>query len=139
MVSISGDEEAIAALHAAEAELGPMILAAHTEASSLIAGETRRRMRAEYVSESTTGKLAASVQPKATERTIAVTVGNRKTPYAGWWEFGGSTKSPIGNTNRTIERGGRALFPAAAALREPIYAMLDRVSDRIVTIIARGR
>lgn len=114
------------------------VAAVHKQAAKMIAAETRSRMADQMVSDDRSGRLEGSVKPKGTATSISVTIGNRQTPYAGWWEFGGWTKSPIGDTNREIVQGGRTLYPAVANQRPAIHAMLEGVATKVAKIIAGG-
>lgn len=134
-IEVSGDEAARAALMRAAGELEAEVTGVHKQAAEMIELDTRDLMADQMVSDERTGKLEGSIKGTGTATQIKVTVGGRNIPYAGWWEFGGSTKSPIGDTNREIVPGGRSLYPAFVRNREAIYGMLDGVARKVAQTI----
>lgn len=134
-IKVSGDKAARAALLAAAGQLQGEVAAVHKQAARMIEQDTRSMMGDQMVTSDRSGRLERSIKGTGTATEIKVTLGNRSTPYAGWWEFGGFTKSPIGNTNREIVPGGRSLYPSVAKNRTAIYAMLDRVARRVAETI----
>lgn len=74
-------------------------------------------------------RLADAVRATSQQREGRVTEGYAATPYVGWWEFGGWTRSPRGNTRRAIVRGGRAIFPALEAKRGEVARMIAQLMD----------
>jgi hypothetical protein len=78
------------------------------------------------------GRLARSVKGASTTKEGRVKEGtagvNSLTSYAGWWEFGGSTKSPIwGRGQRKFVEPGRAIYPAFVHRRKEIWEAMDLV------------
>jgi hypothetical protein len=81
------------------------------------------------------GKLAKAVKAASTTYEGRVQEGasgaRSRTQYAGWWEFGGSTKSPIwGKGTRKTVQSGRALYPALVHRRKEIWEAMDLVLTR---------
>lgn len=138
-IQVSGDEAARAALIRAAGELQAEVAAVHKEVAGMIERETKTLMAEQMVSDDRTGRLERSVKGKGTPTQIKVTIGGRNVPYAGWWEFGGWTKSPIGNTHREIIQGGRSLFPTVKEKRPEIYAALDAVARKVAETIVGFR
>lgn len=102
----------------------------------MIADETRERMDSQFVTPRAdrSGRLLASVRAKGSPTEINVTIGGPDVRYAGWWEFGGDTNSPRGNTQREFIKSGRSLYPAAAYKREEIDALMQAVMEKIERI-----
>jgi hypothetical protein len=134
----TGSREFIAALRTADAQLASEIAAAHKAGAEIIARETRARMSDQMVSDDRTGNLERSIKAKGNRQEINVSIGGSGIPYAGWWEFGGDTKSPLGNTYREFIKEGRSLYPAAAAKREEVEALLLAVLAHIIEVLGRG-
>lgn len=100
-------------------------LAVH-EVAKVVAAETKRRMEMQFVDSNRTGALRRSVRVTRNKLQALISVGGPKIPYAGWWEFGGSSKSPIwGKGERAYKKAGRSLFPAMKSLQPHI----DRVAE----------
>lgn len=79
-----------------------------------------------------TGKLAASIQPASTQKTGRVAYSQpASVPYAGFIEFGGAVGRNK-SVKRPFVRGGRYLFPAAEAEREPVFDTLSTELDRLI-------
>lgn len=72
-----------------------------------------------------TGRLRASYAKKVNQFDVLVEEGEG-VEYAKWWEFGGSTHSPRGNTDRKIVKGGRTLWAAYRAVRPVIHELAER-------------
>lgn len=51
--------------------------------------------------------------------------------YAGWWEFGGDNKSPIGQRYRDWYPQGRTVFPSVYELQPKIDAMYLAVAVKL--------
>lgn len=73
------------------------------------------------------GKLRASVRAVSQQRAGIVKEGVAATPYAGWWEFGGSTHSSRGMTERKFVHEGRTLYPSLYESTPAIALEMDRV------------
>ena len=86
-----------------------------------------------------TGKLAASVKARSTQREARVQVGTpARTPYAGWIDFGGvirhrgakHTHTAPHEIRRPVVQGGRYLYPAAAARKSDVNRRAEEVLER---------
>jgi hypothetical protein len=139
-VRLDGAREFTYAVKTSAAALVPLITTFHREASEMIADETRRRMSEQFVTPASerSGRLLGSVKAKHTPTEINVQIGGGDILHAGWWEFGGDTNSPVGNTQREFIPGGRSLYPAAAAKRDEIDVMAMAVVTKIEGILGRG-
>ena len=83
-----------------------------------------------------TGALERSVKARSTTREGRVVAGTPvRVPYAGWWEFGGSTKRKAGGMDRHFFKRGRSLYPALDKQAEAIYKALDAVLNRLADIL----
>lgn len=96
----------------------------------ILVPEITRRMRETLVDKSRT-KLLNTVRAVSQQREGRIIEGKAATPYAGWWEFGGSTKRRIGGVNREFVSSGRTLYPALDAKREEIALATDAAIDRL--------
>lgn len=86
-----------------------------------------------------TGKLEGSVRAQSTAREGRVIEGYpSRVPYAGWWEFGGSTKRKAGGMNRTWNKRGRSLYPALDQHQAEVIRVLEGVLNKIADIINAG-
>ena len=83
-----------------------------------------------------TGRLRGTIRARSSARGPQIAMGTARIPYAGWWEFGGSTRSPIwGRGRREVVKGGRTVYPAIAestddigdAVRSVLRLMRERV------------
>ena len=83
-----------------------------------------------------TGRLRGTIRARGSAQGAQIAMGTARTPYASWWEFGGSTRSPIwGRGRRAVVKGGRTVYPAIAestddigdAVRSVLRLMRERV------------
>jgi hypothetical protein len=72
-----------------------------------------------------TGKAAASVRARSSQREARVMGGSKKVPYYGWLDFGGRIGRDK-SQRRPFVAGGRYMYPAFSANRDPIYAALQK-------------
>jgi hypothetical protein len=59
----------------------------------------------------------------------------RSTEYAGWWEFGGSTKTPRGGGRRLIYKDGRTLYPALRMKRDEMQSEIAVALDKVSAVL----
>lgn len=71
--------------------------------------------------EAPTGALGATFKKHSDEHGATVEFGGDR-PYRYWWEWGGSTSSSRGDTQRKIVKGGRTVFPAWRARKKALQA-----------------
>lgn len=72
-----------------------------------------------------TGKLGSSFKHEVDGRNVFVTFGGEESPQRFWWEWGGSTHSPRGNTDRPMPKGGRTVFPAWRSVKKGLTARAE--------------
>lgn len=140
-VTVSGLKEFESALARADAESGEIIFGFFEGVSSDLLREGRSLMRSQLVGDDLSGKLEGSWKADAgspTKPWIRVSFGGDDIPYAGWWEFGGTTNSSRGDTTRQFIKAGRSLYVTAAKNAEAIRAGQLKVLDALVAIIAGG-
>lgn len=77
------------------------------------------------------GKLLKSVRAVSQQRYGIVKEGVAATPYAGWWEFGGSTHSSRGNPDREFEHEGRTMYPSLHEARPVIQRESEFAMERL--------
>lgn len=115
VVRVEGLDELRRALRAAGRDLPRELKAILNEAGGLIATATRLRVPVR------SGRLAASIRPRSTQREGRVQMGTpARVPYAGWIEFGGTIRhhgtrhqhAGSHRIHRKHVRNGRYLYPA---------------------------
>lgn len=74
-----------------------------------------------------TGRAAASVKARSSQREARVAIGGRRAPWMPWLDFGGQGKRPGRPAPRPFIRKGRYL-----------YAGLDATHDDVTKIMERG-
>lgn len=85
------------------------------------------------------GKLEDSMRAQSTTREGRVVLGYpARVPYAGWWEFGGSTKRKAGGMDRKWVKRGRSLYPTLDRDMAQVTAAMDAVLRRIAEICDFG-
>jgi hypothetical protein len=71
--------------------------------------------------EAPTGALGQTFKKDSDEHGATVEFGGDR-PYRYWWEWGGSTRSPRGDTERKRMKSGRTVFPAWRAVKKKLQA-----------------
>lgn len=74
-----------------------------------------------------TGRAAASVKARSSQREARVAMGGRRAPYMPWLDFGGQGRNPGKPAPRPFIRKGRYL-----------YAGLDAKHDDVTEIMTKG-
>lgn len=135
LVQVEGIREFQAALRRADRTL-PRELKASMDVigREILVPEIQDRMKA-TLRGTGTGKLLGSVRAVSQQRAGIIKEGTARVPYAGWWEFGGHTKSPRGDTSREFIRRGRTLYPALDAKEAEISFAMEAVLERMRRII----
>lgn len=118
-------------LRAADAALPRELKKAFDEIGDIIVDEAEDLMEQEFVlpAAERTGKLKDSLRSRSTQKEGRVLSGFKRVPYAGWWEFGGSSKSPRGGI-RPRREAGRAMYPALVSKRDEVRAEAVKVLER---------
>lgn len=77
---------------------------------------------------SRSGALASSVKAGSTQSSARIRIGNQRTPYAGWIEFGGkrSTRGP----SRSVD-SSRPFFPAGRYAGPTVSAHVEHIAQAI--------
>lgn len=81
------------------------------------------------------GKLASRTRGTSQQRLGQITEGSAAQPYAGWWEFGGTTHSSRGMTQRTFIHEGRTLYPTLAEKTPEIKLAAVAMMDRLAALV----
>jgi hypothetical protein len=74
-----------------------------------------------------TGRAAASIKARSSQREARVAIGGRKAPYMPWLDFGGEGKRPGRPSARPFIKKGRYL-----------YAGLDATRDEVTEVMSKG-
>jgi hypothetical protein len=74
-----------------------------------------------------TGRAAASVKARSSQRAARVAIGGKRAPYMPWLDFGGEGKAKGRPAARPFIKKGRYL-----------YAGLDATHDEVTKIMERG-
>lgn len=89
-----------------------------------------------------TGKAAASIRPRATQRSAGLAFGGRAAPYFPWLDFGGSTGKGhrpgvggSGSVKRPVLSGGRYVYPA---IEDNEDAIIQAAGDAVVTLARKN-
>jgi phage gpG-like protein len=128
-VRVEGLVEFQKALRRADSDLPKRLRLANKAAAEVVAEEARRRVQSE--AKNPTGKLAGSVAIRAEQRAASVKMGGARTPYAGFFDFGGRV-----GRNKSVERpfikNGRVVYPAVAAKNEEVADRFGREIDALL-------
>ncbi len=129
-IQVSGLAEFRTALHRAGQKANPEVTRALREIGTNIKRETRTRMQANFVPDGSrrSGRLRSDIHVRSRLGSVEITMGER-TPYAGWWEFGGNSKTPP--PPRLRVKGGRSLYPALKSQRADIELRMALLLTRL--------
>lgn len=83
------------------------------------------------------GKLRSSIRAVSKQEEGRILEGKAASPYAGWWEFGGSTKRRDGGVLRRILPEGRSLYPALEAKQAEIHEACENAMNEISDVLRR--
>jgi hypothetical protein len=111
------------------------------EVGSVLLEDIVQDMESQFVTpeDRRTGALTSSVRALSTAREGRVVAGYpARVPYAGWWEFGGSTKRKAGGMDREWIKKGRTMYPALERKHAEIVAVLEHVLNEIAKICNEG-
>jgi hypothetical protein len=73
-----------------------------------------------------TGRAAASVKAKSSQRESRVAIGGRRAPYMPWLDFGGEGKIKGRPAARPFIRKGRFLYAGLDATHEDVTKIMER-------------
>lgn len=100
-------------------------------ASQIIAPEIQAGIRSS-IKRSAGHGLAGSVRAQSNQREGRVIIGYaNRVKHAGWWIFGGSTKSPRGNTYRERVPGGRVIQPTMERVWPEVVKEMESLMNRL--------
>jgi len=135
-VAVTGLNEFLRDLRAADSALPKEVRSLLNEiGQGIMEPEIERRMSA-LIKNSKGNGLLASVRSRSTQREGRVLAGyGSRVPHAGWWEFGGTTRSPRGNTFRERVPGGRTMYPALADKENEIQRAAEEALNRLVRLL----
>lgn len=144
-IELSGLRELQARLREADAALPREIRLGLNEIVNVIMlPRIREKMEREFVlpigkkkpsGKFRSGKLAQRTRGTSQQRLGQITEGSAAQPYAGWWEFGGTTHSSRGFTDRTFIHEGRTLYPTLAEATPEIRLAATAMMDRLAAIV----
>ncbi len=73
-----------------------------------------------------TGRAAASVKARSSQREARVAVGGNRAPYYPWLDFGGQGRVAGRPAPRPFIREGRYLYPALTVKRQEVTDVMSR-------------
>ena len=136
-VTVTGFDSMERSLARAAATTPGYVQTALTHAGDIVAQEVMRRMEREFrlARDKRTGALTMSVfHSKSPEAVLGENLMFGKlsdVPYAFWWEYGGSNKSPRGQAHRKFVPKGRTVYPSINAKFAEIQVLMEAVAERV--------
>jgi hypothetical protein len=127
-IEVTGLREFQANLRKMDAELPKQLRLALNQASQLVIDYAQPRMPHK------TGRAAASLKARSSQREARIALGGRRAPYAPWLDFGGKGKKPGRPSARPFMREGRYVYKGLAVKRAEVVELM---SDAL-TQLARG-
>lgn len=126
-INVTGIKEFQKALRRMDSDLPKQLRVALNEASQLVIDKAKAEVPRR------TGKAAASLKVRSSQREARIAAGGRKAPYYPWLDFGGKT-----GINRSVDRPfyteGRYIYPSLRKNRDEITKVLETA----ITDLARG-
>lgn len=118
-IKVSGLREFQAALKAMDGESQKQLKVVLDGVATTVASGAARRVPRK------TGRAAASVRARSSQREARVMGGSKKVPYYGWLDFGGRIGKDK-SVKRPFVEGGRYIYPAYAAQRDSVQRALEQ-------------
>lgn len=118
-IQISGLRELQKALRAADANLPKQLRIALNEASGEVIDYAQPRMPKR------SGKAAASLKARSSQREARVGLGGRRAAYAPWLDFGGEGRKKGRPAKRTFVKEGRYVYAGLRERRPQIMEILN--------------
>lgn len=118
-IQVTGLREFQKALRDMDAGLPRMLRVALNEASDLVVDYASHRI------ERRTGRAAASLKSRSSQREARVALGGRRAPYAPWLDFGGKGKKPGRPPARPYIASGRYVWKGVAARHDEIIEVMS--------------
>lgn len=78
-----------------------------------------------------TGRAAASVKAKSSQREARVSIGGRRAPWMPWLDFGGEGKRPGRPAYREFFKKGRYLYAGLDATHDEVQKIMERGMDEL--------
>ncbi len=78
-----------------------------------------------------TGRAAASVKAKSSQRESRVAIGGRRAPWMPWLDFGGEGKRPGRPSARPFIKKGRYLYAGLDATHDEVQKIMERGLDEL--------
>lgn len=113
-ITISGLREFQAALKSMDADLPKQLRLVLNEASGLVIDYAQARFPR------VTGRAAASLKARSSQRLARVALGGRAAPYAPWLDFGGQGRVRGRPAPRPFIKGGRYVYEGLRVNRDEI-------------------
>lgn len=127
-IEVTGLREFQANLRKMDSDLPKMLRVALNEASQLVIDYAQPRMPHK------SGRAAASLKARSSQREARVALGGRRAPYAPWLDFGGQGKRKGRPPARPFMREGRYVYRGLAVKRAEV---IDLMSSALADV-ARG-
>jgi len=125
-LKVDGIRDLQKALRQIDRAMAKELAAGLAEAADIVAGAARRKVPVR------TGRAAASIKTRKSQRTAALAVGGNKAPYYGWLDFGGHV-GRAKSVKRPFLRTGRYIYPTLADKADEVRAKVDEVMARLAT------
>jgi len=123
-LKIDGIRDLQKALRQIDRDLPKQLAAGLAEAADIVAGAARVKVPVR------SGRAAASIKTRKSQRAAVLAVGGTKAPYFGWLDFGGR----IGRaqaTRRPFLPSGRYIYPTLTEKADKVRAKVDEVMARL--------
>lgn len=120
-IQIDGIKEFQKALREMDSDLPKQLRLILNEATAVVIDWARPRVPKR------SGRAAASIKARSSQREARVAIGGRKAPYMPWLDFGGEGRRPGRPSARLFIPKGRYL-----------YAGLDATRDEVTEVMAKG-
>lgn len=134
---VTGLQQFVTAVRRAQLAEPKYLRSAFLEISTLVQNRARPRLDSLIVDHArSTGALESSLKAAATQKSASINLGtNSRTPYAGWWEFGGPRANSHRPPNREFKKDGRSLYPTLAENTQEIYILTEEVIQKLWKLI----
>lgn len=126
-IQISGLREFQAALKQMDKDLPKQLRVALNEASGLVVDYAGAHMPHK------TGRAAASLKARSTQRVARVGLGGRRAPYAPWLDFGGEGRIKGRPSKRPFIKDGRYVYQGLRVKRDEITEVLSKALTDLAT------
>lgn len=125
-IQVTGIRELQRALRTADAALPKQLRIALNEASEVVLDYARPKMPRR------SGRAAASLKAKSSQREARVSLGGRRAPYVPWLDFGGEGRRRGRPPARPFLKDGRYIYAGLRERRERIQQVLQDALSRVI-------